>query len=72
MKILKSTPQGIYVFDTQDPAKVEPFTNERNFQVQDALHHHHRQTDFEYLKKYFAPEHDIFKDFGRAFFSVIK
>lgn len=65
MKILKSNTKE--VFCTQDPGFRERYTGPIP-EVQDALHHQHRTTDFEFLRQFFPEEHRIFENFRQSYY----
>ena len=68
MKILKSNTNQI--FDTENPSVIE-FCKDKSVLKTNPLHHQNDLTDYEFLKKYFPLNHEIFSDFGSSYFYSI-
>lgn len=66
MKLVKSLRNVQTMYDTQDPAFVAVVLDTDRPPVATALHRSMRDHDF--LAQYFPPQHEIFWDFGSAYF----
>jgi len=68
MFILKRFSGSGVVFDTQNPSFYMP--QHEGSLPGPSLHQHIDETVYIFLRRYFKPDHQIFKNFGQSFYYV--
>ena len=69
MKIIKYQGKFGQIFDTDNIETIVILKSE----VEDIMPLHHMNkptTDYDYLKQYFPPNHNVFDDFGNSYYYV--